>query len=34
MENLLKCDGRRFRAKIHDTECEGKIRVEYGRIYL
>lgn len=34
MENLLKCNGRRYRAKIHDTECEGKIRVEYGRIYL
>ena len=25
--DLLKCDGRRFRAKIHGEECEGIIRV-------
>lgn len=34
MENLLNCDGRRFRAKINGVECEGKVRVEYGRVYL
>lgn len=34
MENLLKCDGRRFRAKIDGTPCEGKIRVEDGCAYL
>lgn len=34
MENLLKCDGRRFRAKIRRAECEGRIRVEDGEVYL
>lgn len=34
MENLLKCDGRRFRAKIGSKLCEGKIRVERGYVYL
>lgn len=34
MKNLLKCDGRRFRAKIEGTPCEGKIRVEDGCAYL
>lgn len=34
MENLLKCDGRRFRAKIGDVKCDGKIRVENGRVYM
>ena len=34
MENLLKCDGRRFRAKIDGVTCEGKVRVEDGKVYL
>lgn len=34
MENLLKCDGRRFRAMIGDVECEGKVRVEDGAVFL
>lgn len=34
MENLLKCDGRRFRANIQRKECDGKIRVENGRVYM
>lgn len=34
MENLLNCNGRRFRAKIDGVECEGKIRVENGDVYL
>lgn len=34
MENLLKCDGRRFRAKIDGTPCEGKIRVEDAHVLL
>lgn len=34
MENLLKCDGRRFRAKIEGVECEGKIQVDGNFIYL
>lgn len=34
MENLLNCDGRLFRAKIRCVECEGKIRVEDGEVYL
>lgn len=33
MENLLKCNGRRFRANIDGTECEGRILVR-GEIYL
>ena len=34
MENLLKCNGRRFRAKIEGVKCYGKIRVEDGLVYL
>ena len=34
MENLLQCDGRRFRCKINETPAEGKIRVENGNVYL
>ena len=34
MENLLNCNGRRFRANIKDEQCEGKIRVEDGFVYL
>ena len=34
MENLLKCDGRRFRARIGNVECEGKVRVEDGTVFL
>lgn len=33
-EELLKCDGRKFRAVIDGVECEGKITVENGWIYL
>lgn len=34
MENLLKCNGRKFSAKIRGTYAEGLIRVENGRVYL
>lgn len=34
MENLLKCDGLRFRAKINGIECVGRIRVENGDVFL
>lgn len=34
MENLLKCNGRRFRAKIEGVKCDGKICVEDGLVYL
>lgn len=34
MDNLLKCDGRLFRAKIGRKLCEGRIRVENGCVYL
>lgn len=34
MENLLKCDGRRFRAKIYGTICEGNIKVLGDTVYL
>ena len=34
MENLLQCDGRRFRCKISKTPAEGKIRVENNNVYL
>ena len=34
MENLLKCDGRRFRCKIKETPAKGRIRVENGNVYL
>lgn len=34
MENLLQCDGRRFRCKIRETPAEGRIRVENGNVYL
>lgn len=34
MENLLKCNGRRFRANIEGVKCDGKIRVEDGLVYL
>lgn len=32
--DLLKCHGRKFRAKINDVECEGKIVVEDGCVFL
>lgn len=32
--NLLQCDGRRFRAKILEIECEGVISVESGDVFL
>lgn len=34
MENLLQCDGRRFRCKIKETPAKGRIRVENGNVYL
>lgn len=34
MENLLSCDGRRFRCKIDGTLATGIIRVADGRVYL
>lgn len=34
MENLLQCDGRRFRCKINETPAEGRIRVENNNVYL
>ena len=34
MEDLFKCDGRRFSAKIRGIECEGVIGVEGTEIYL
>lgn len=34
MENLLNCDGRRFRAKIDGVECKGKVRVENNEVFL
>lgn len=34
MENLLQCDGRRFRCKINETPAEGRIRVEDNNVYL
>lgn len=34
MENLFNCNGLGFRAKINGEECEGKIRVEHGVVYL
>ncbi len=34
MENLLNCDRRRFRAKIHGKECKGNICIEDGKVYL
>ena len=34
MENLLKCDGRRFRCKIEQVSVEGRIRVEDNNVYL
>lgn len=34
MENLLKCNGRRFRAKIQGVECEGRISVEHNMVHL
>lgn len=34
MENLLQCDGRRFRCKIDETPAEGRIRVEDNNVYL
>ncbi len=32
--DLLKCDGRRFRAKIKKIVCDGRISVEDGRVFL
>lgn len=34
MENLLNCDGRRFRAKIDGVECEGRIQVYRDNVFL
>lgn len=34
MENLLQCDGRRFRCKIGQISVEGRIRVENNNVYL
>lgn len=34
VNNLLDCHGKHFKAKIQDTECEGVIAVEEGRVYL
>lgn len=34
MASLLNCDGRRFRANIDGVECEGKVRVENGMVFL
>jgi hypothetical protein len=34
MTNLLGCDGKGFSATISGHVCEGKIRVENGRVYL
>lgn len=34
MENLLKCNGRRFRAKIDGVLCEGKVKVYDGEAFL
>lgn len=34
MEDLFKCDGRRFSAKIQGIECDGVIGVEGTEIYL
>lgn len=34
MEDLLSCDGRRFRCKITGTPVEGRVRVEGDRVYL
>lgn len=34
MENLLKCDGRRFKATIKGIQCEGKISVIDGSVFL
>lgn len=34
MDDLFKCDGRRFSAKIHGVECEGIISVQGTEIYL
>lgn len=34
MENMLRCNGRRFTAKIMGTESCGKIRVEGGDVFL
>ena len=32
--DLLKCDERRFRAKIEGIECEGVVSVESGEVFL
>ena len=32
--DLLKCNGRRFLAKIRGVKCEGKVCVERGKVYL
>lgn len=34
MENLLNCDGRRFKAIINESPCEGVISVENHKVYL
>lgn len=34
MENLLRCHGQRFLARIERIPCEGKISVQDGRVYL
>lgn len=33
-EELLKCDGRKFKAEIKGVECEGVITVQNGDVYL
>ena len=32
--DLLQCDGRRFRAKINDVDCEGVMSVERGELFF
>ena len=32
--DLLQCDGRRFRAKINEIECEGVVSVEQGELFF
>lgn len=32
--DLTKCKGWNFKAKIHGTQCEGRIQVERGAVYL
>jgi hypothetical protein len=34
MENLLNCDGRKFKANIEGDECRGVITVEDDEVYI